>query len=481
MDLGLIKQKIKKHRIIFLIVFFSIYMFEYMVTLTFIDQRNIGVSNPFWQIVLHYTDYILVAVGFVSFALLRKIFKDEKMRIRLLVIPNLVYFICVIDLYFIQSVIAYYIMAMLAAFSLGVLGGMVYFCMSLALSQTSYIGKVMAIGASAAVILQYLLQEYMDIMFGIPVVLVFGFSATLWIAVSKPWEWLCKDCLPYEKETPELRKNIRKRLLILSLTVVALSVIGTFYDTHMMRLNVQTNYQEFNYYSWPRLFIIVSYVLIGFIGDIKRQKYVPIATLCIAMFAVFNPILFGEHENYYFNMCIYYICLGANIAYFNLMFWNIAQKTKNPELWAGMGRVISGLADCVLAVACIADLPLNLIIGIDILMFAVLVILLSCGGYLFMGNRSEQKTENDMDSAEQSEMTQQKMKIYAEHCSLTPRETEVLEKLLSTEDGVQEIADGLFISRRVLQRYISSIYEKTGTKSRIGLFQNYTKYIAQIK
>ena len=40
------------------------------------------------------------------------------------------------------------------------------------------------------------------------------------------------------------------------------------------------------------------------------------------------------------------------------------------------------------------------------------------------------------------------------------------------EYELQEIADGLFISRRVLQRNISSVYEKTGTKSRIGLFQN---------
>ena len=149
---------------------------------------------------------------------------------------------------------------------------MVYFCMSLALSQTPYMGKVMAIGASLAVLLQYLLQEYLDIMFGIPVVLVLGFSATLWLAVKKPWAWLGEDCLPYETESSESRKELRRRLVILSLTVVALSVISTFYDTQMMRLNVQTNYQEFNYYSWPRLFLIAGYVLIGFLGDIKRQK-----------------------------------------------------------------------------------------------------------------------------------------------------------------------------------------------------------------
>lgn len=473
MDLGLIKHKIKTHRIIFLIIFFSVYMFEYMVTLTFIDQRNMAVSDSSWQLALHYIDYVLISLGFASFALIRRIFKDEKMRIRLLVIPNLVYFICVIALYFMQSVVAYSVIAMLAAFSLGVLGGMVYFCMSLALSQTHYIGKVMAVGASVAVLFQYLLQEHLAIMFGIPVVLVLGFSATLWLAFKKPWAWLGEDCLPYDNESSETKKDIRKKLLILSLTVLALSVIGTFYDTQMMRLNVQTNYQEFDYYSWPRLFIIVGYILIGFIGDIKNQKYVPIATLCVALFAVFNPILFGELEDYHFNMCLYYVCLGANISYFNLMFWNIAQKTKYPELWAGMGRVISGLADCALAVACIADLSLNLIIALDILMFVLLVVSLAAGGYLLIGN----KAEKDTAPVSQSEMTaQEKLKLYAQYSSLTPRETEVLEKLLTTEDGVQEIADSLYISRRMLQRYIASIYEKTETKSRIGLFQSYTSF-----
>ena len=59
---------------------------------------------------------------------------------------------------------------------------------------------------------------------------------------------------------------------------------------------------------------------------------------------------------------------------------------------------------------------------------------------------------------------------------MTPRETEVLEKLLTTEDGVQEIADSLYISRRMVQRYISSIYEKTETKTRLGLFQSYMNF-----
>ena len=238
MELGLLKEKIKKHRIVFLAAFFGIYMFEYMVTLTFIDQGNIDISTPAWQLTLHYADYLLVVAGFGSFALLRRIIKEERARIRLLVIPNLVYAVSVVGLYFLKSPAGYSAMAMLASFSLGTLGGMVYFCVSMALAQTPYMGRVMAAGACGAVLLQYLLQEYLDIMFGIPLMLALGFSATLWLAVNKPWAWLGEDCLPYQKESRESKRDLRKELCILSLTVVVLSVIGTFYDTQMTRLNM---------------------------------------------------------------------------------------------------------------------------------------------------------------------------------------------------------------------------------------------------
>lgn len=67
-------------------------------------------------------------------------------------------------------------------------------------------------------------------------------------------------------------------------------------------------------------------------------------------------------------------------------------------------------------------------------------------------------------------------RIFAEQYDMTPRESEVFEKLIGTEDGVQKIANELYISRRCLQRHIASIYEKTGTKSRIGLLRCYVGF-----
>ena len=67
----------------------------------------------------------------------------------------------------------------------------------------------------------------------------------------------------------------------------------------------------------------------------------------------------------------------------------------------------------------------------------------------------------------------ERLQKLAEQFSLTPREAEVIGLLVHTDDGLQVIADRLYVSRRTLERYVSAIYEKTGTKSRIGLVSLY--------
>ena len=228
--------------------------------------------------------------------------------------------------------------------------------------------------------------------------------------------------------------------------------------------------------SWPRLCYLAGLLLAGFLADIRKRAFMPVITLCVLMLSNMAIFFLSDPRHYQLNLSILYFYSGFYVVYFTVLFLDLAPGTRWPLLWAGMGRVISGLADCVLAAACIADLPLNIIIGIDVLMFIVLVISLAAGGYLLIGHKTE-KLEHGMGSEGESALTpQQRLKRYAESCSLTPRETEVLEKLLTTEDGVQEIADSLFISRRMLQRYIASIYEKTETKTRIGLFQSYAGF-----
>lgn len=48
-----------------------------------------------------------------------------------------------------------------------------------------------------------------------------------------------------------------------------------------------------------------------------------------------------------------------------------------------------------------------------------------------------------------------------------------MDALLNFDDSAKDLAKQLYISRAALYRHISSLNEKTGTKSRIGLIQFY--------
>ena len=100
----------------------------------------------------------------------------------------------------------------------------------------------------------------------------------------------------------------------------------------------------------------------------------------------------------------------------------------------------------------------------------LLVLLPHIGGAVAVPERGSEE------SAGQRELSpQERLERYARRCSLTPRETEVLERLLTTDDDLQGIAESLYISRRMVQRYVTSIYEKTETKSRLGLLQSFMR------
>lgn len=58
---------------------------------------------------------------------------------------------------------------------------------------------------------------------------------------------------------------------------------------------------------------------------------------------------------------------------------------------------------------------------------------------------------------------------FAGRFSLTPRETEALAAVTADERPLKHVAADMGISLRVLQRHLTSLYQKTGTQSRVGL------------
>lgn len=80
-------------------------------------------------------------------------------------------------------------------------------------------------------------------------------------------------------------------------------------------------------------------------------------------------------------------------------------------------------------------------------------------------------------SSEEINLQEDFWSVFVGKYGFTNRECEVLEKLIHTESNLQEISDELYISKRVVQRHITSIYEKTSCSTRIGLLQLYIEFI----
>ena len=110
-----------------------------------------------------------------------------------------------------------------------------------------------------------------------------------------------------------------------------------------------------------------------------------------------------------------------------------------------------------------------MIIIIALALFALISVMI----YIYTNQFEVHIAESEEDIKTKNQEDAEKFANFSAAYSLTKREQEVMEMLLSSDDSVQEIADALFISRAALYRHIGSLNEKTETKSRIGLIQFY--------
>ena len=110
-----------------------------------------------------------------------------------------------------------------------------------------------------------------------------------------------------------------------------------------------------------------------------------------------------------------------------------------------------------------------LIMTLSLVLFAVISVVL----YLYLGQYETTNVQIVSAEPENVLLEEEIMQKFCERFVLTQREGEVLEAILHSEENAQKIAEELNLSRAALYRHISSINEKTGTGSRIGLIQFY--------
>lgn len=422
---------------IFTIFVFASYMFTYMSVLTTLNTKASGLIDPNLQITLYYVDTFLVALGFISYSIYHKITKSDNLPKLLLG----VYVVLLIVVIFSNTNNVFVVSEPAASLFNGFLGGYIYYYMSMTLYKNKNAGIVMGISNSIAMIIQYLFMIVLKLS---PTIILLIDIAIICGYILLSNEFVIEDNIGTSTEKVE-----NKNLIIACIVLIALTFLNTYYDNIIEKTMVSIQFKTYNIYSWPRLLSCISFIIFGYVYDLYKGRNDNVLIFIAALISVINPIIVYLSKNLNISMMLFYIEFGCVISYLNLTFWDLAPNSNSPYLWASMGRIIDSAFNVIFVLLHIGDISLPVIIILDIVTLIII--------YLCLENNKYKTVKEDTSLIEKY--------------NLTEREKEVYDLLVNSEMGVQEMADKLFISRRTLQRHISSIYQKADVSSRAGLIQ----------
>lgn len=365
------------------------------------------------------------------------------------------------------------IVSIIAALCVGGIGGMTHDRMSRETVRGKDAAACMGIGSAVAVALQYLLQ----IQWGVTPLLPVFMAAALFL----PGFLLLRGSPEADGEKPEPAEKTSGRQILFSVLISAAFILFTcFYNETIHHLMIQSNYSSYNVYSWPRLMLIPGYLLFALIGDRKKGRYVPLISLCIMLIALLNVVLVGDQSAYWFNMCLFYFSIASFTSYYLLTFWRLAPGTKHPTFWAPAGRMLDSAMVLLTGALHLSTLSAPVVLGIDIAGVVLVIVLMVTGGDFSLHTTAPEKLPEPLrESADPEAVSagpdavplspEETILKLQERYGLTPREAEVLRELVLSEDKQTVISQRLSIQVKTLQDYVTRLYRKTGTSSRLGL------------
>ena len=148
-------------------------------------------------------------------------------------------------------------------------------------------------------------------------------------------------------------------------------------------------------------------------------------------------------------LVVFYLSSGFFVTFFTATFTQLALRMHAPALWAGMGRAANNLCAFITSGISLALVTSG---NVALIMIGALVLHL-------------QQAEKALAAPT---IEEQRQAFIAKH-GLTPREVDVLVAVTQDERPLKQVAEELGISMRMVQRHLSSIYQKTDTQTRAGL------------
>ena len=242
---------------------------------------------------------------------------------------------------------------------------------------------------------------------------------------------------------------------------------------------------------WPRLVVAVCGVAAGVFFDIDRRRHMGTVVLCVAFLAMAAALAAGSGLNITVCRVVFYAGSGIfAVFYLSLFIW-LAAYMRVPQLWAGMGKVISNVVALVVTIpsAALAQANDQALTSLAFVLFAAVLILMTRAGMLAPDYEErissyskksvdaeetpdhESAKDTDQESPEQASprSPEEALAAFCESYGLTKRESDVLAAVVSDERPLKHVAAELDVGLRTVQHHLTSLYKKTGTQTRTGL------------
>ncbi|MFR2031363.1 MAG: helix-turn-helix transcriptional regulator [Collinsella sp.] len=211
----------------------------------------------------------------------------------------------------------------------------------------------------------------------------------------------------------------------------------------------------------------------GLIFNLAERRYMGLVMLGIAVLSTISILAVEAGADPNLGLVVFYLSSGFFVTFFTATFTQLAPRMHAPALWAGMGRAANNVCAFTtsgLSLALVTSDNVALImIGALVLLVAACAAFVAAG--LFRLPQTEQEREREQLAKEAlaaPTIEEQRQAFIADH-ALTPREVDVLIAVTQDERPLKQIAEELGISMRMVQRHLSSIYQKTDTQTRAGL------------
>ena len=407
-------------------------------------------------------------IGFIGYAPLLALAqrKGQPKAITTAAVP-----IAIVGLTQIQSptgTLALEILGCIAFLGLGLLGAAAHHTFALAFQDD----PKLATGAGAAYAAGILMQFATNLIdcSGIVELIILGAATIVIAALSAAPQKTTADsgdvANPFAEPSHTLAKQAYWSIalvMILACLFSTLDNVVTFSNAHGT-IAVQT---------WPRLFLAASGLAAGIVFDLAERRYMGLVMLGVTVISTISILAVEAGADPNLGLIVFYLSSGFFVTFFTATFTQLAPRMRAPALWAGMGRAANNVCAFTtsgVSLALVASGNVALImIGAVMLLVAASAAFVAAG--LFRLPQTEQERAHQKLAEEAlaaPSIEEQRQAFIADH-ALTPREVDVLMAVTQDERPLKQIAEELGISMRMVQRHLSSIYQKTDTQTRAGL------------